>query len=151
MKIFYNGKQIRDNAGRFSNFKIRVKNFFKRVMFWSFIAGMVYGAFQIGQMSITPEYTKAAEIVETEFPLLDKICQAESSGRQFREDGKVLRGRVNASDIGICQINEPIWNDKARELGYDIYTEKGNKDMAKWLFVRYGSDPWRASKSIWSK
>ncbi len=88
-------------------------------------------------------------------PILQKICNAEVTGNkntpshQFKKNGAVVRGTTTPSDIGYCQISEIIWNDKARELGYDIYTEKGNKDMALWLFLHYGSEPWYLSKSNW--
>ena len=83
--------------------------------------------------------------------MLVKICKAESGLRQFNSKGDVLRGKVNRSDIGICQINEVINNDEARRLGYDIYTEQGNKDYAVWLYMHRGSEPWNSSKSIWNK
>ena len=95
---------------------------------------------------------KVVEIPIREFPpMLMKICKAESGLRQFNKDGSVLRGRVNPSDVGFCQINEPIWNDTARKLGYDIYTEQGNKDMAMYIYLNFGSDPWNSSKTGWSK
>ena len=99
-------------------------------------------------------YADAVKIVEKdrEFPkALQVICNAESGGKHFKDDGRVARGHVNPSDIGMCQINEPIWNDRARELGFDIFTEQGNKDMAMWLFDNYGTEPWNASKPVWIK
>ncbi len=86
-----------------------------------------------------------------DIPMLVKICNAESGGHQFKKNGDVLRGIVNPSDIGYCQISEYIWNDTARKMGMDIYTEKGNKDFAIWLFLRQGSAPWNSSRAGWSK
>ena len=82
---------------------------------------------------------------------LQAICNAESGGKHLKPNGRVIRGHVNPSDIGLCQINEPIWNDKAREMGFDIFTEEGNKAMALWLFDNYGTEPWNASKAGWIK
>ncbi len=88
--------------------------------------------------------------IEAEFPpILTKICFAESGGKQFNKNGSVVRGKTTPSDIGYCQIAETIWNDKARELGYDIYTLEGNKGFALWLFNHYGSEPWYLSKHNW--
>lgn len=84
-------------------------------------------------------------------PALQAICNAESGGKQFKADGHVTRGHINPSDIGICQINEPYWNDKARDLGFDIFTEEGNKKMAIWLFEHQGTEPWNSSKAAWIK
>lgn len=108
-------------------------------------------------VSVGYTHSAAAEIVYKEkaadvrqFPAaLQVICKAESTGKQFKPDGHVIRGHITPSDIGICQINEPIWNDKARDLGFDIYTEEGNKAMALWLFDHLGSEPWNSSKSAW--
>ncbi len=84
----------------------------------------------------------------SDYPILVRICNAESGGRQFRDNGDVVRGKVDPSDVGICQINEAINNDQARKLDYDIFTEKGNEDMAIWMFVNLGTQPWNASRCI---
>lgn len=108
------------------------------------------------------EPARAQSIIEipakSEFPpILQRICNAEVTGNpntpshQFNKNGSVVRGKTTPSDIGYCQINEPIWNDKARELGYDIYTEEGNKAFAVWLFNHYGSEPWYISKNNWKR
>lgn len=97
----------------------------------------VYAEIQtIKEVKIQPEFP----------PFLKRICDAESGGRQFNKNGSVIRGSVTPSDIGICQINEPINNDLARKLGYDIYTEEGNKAFALYLFNTRGTQPWNASK-----
>jgi hypothetical protein len=83
-------------------------------------------------------------------PALVTICTAESGGKH-EVNGKIVHGHVNPNDIGICQINQTIWGDKAYELGYEIRDVEGNKKMAKWLFYRYGTQPWNSSKHIWEK
>lgn len=113
---------------------------------WNYLNPIVVKA---DTVTVTVEVPKPLAIED--FPILMKICKAESGYKQFTSNGNVLRGKVTPSDIGICQINEPIWNDTARKRGYDIYTEKGNEDMAIWLFTHYGTEPWNASKFIWNK
>ncbi len=98
-----------------------------------------------------PVYAEVQTIKEVHIqpdfpPFLKKICNAESGGRQFNKDGSVVRGIVDKSDIGICQINERYNNDLARKLGYDIYTEEGNKAFALYLFNNRGTQPWLASQ-----
>ena len=111
---------------------------------WAYVGGIM--------TKMTTADTKIIYMQSTSTPaMLLKICKAESGLRQFDSNGNVLRGKVNPSDIGYCQINEPIWNDKARKLGYDIYTEQGNKDMALWIYNNYGDSPWDSSKSTWNK
>jgi hypothetical protein len=117
---------------------------------WASVAGYNYAKGNVAPLTVYAE--KITEVpVNTFPPMLTKICNAESGGKQFNKDGSVLRGRVNPSDIGFCQLNEPIWNDKARKMGLDIYTEQGNKDMALYIFSNYGTDPWNSSKVMWSK
>lgn len=114
---------------------------------WLFTAGVL-----MARSTIQPERVYAKETIEVpviqfeDIPLLVKICKAESGNRQFNSKGDVLRGRANPSDIGFCQINEYINNDYARKLGYDIYTEEGNKAFAVVLFLERGAQPWSASK-----
>jgi hypothetical protein len=156
INVLWNGKklcQIYPHATRWEVIKYKMARFFRKVIITAFFIGSIYGAFNLGKYTTKSEVTYAKDVVEIKndsFPaVLARICKAESGNRQFREDGRVLRGRTTPSDIGICQINETIWNDKARELGIDIYTEKGNKEMALWIFNNYGSDPWNASKKNW--
>ncbi len=135
--------------------------FLKRVLVgWAF-GIIILTAFGAGLYNQTPLLPVAeAQDKFSNYPLLVKICKAESQNRQFAKDGDVLRGSVTPSDIGYCQINEPTWNDTARNLGkdYDIYTEEGNKNMAINIFLHEGSDPWNSSKctairktNCWSK
>lgn len=93
------------------------------------------------------------EDVKTELPItLKRICSCESTGSpdnepiQFNADGSVLRGRINSQDVGMCQINEHYWLQKSLDLGYNIYTEEGNKLMALWIYNQSGTAPWRWSK-----
>lgn len=90
-----------------------------------------------------------------DIPMLQRICNAEVTGNpnvkshQFNRDGSVVRGKIDKSDIGYCQINERYNNDEARRLGYDIYTEEGNKAFAVYLFLNRGVQPWKASYEMW--
>ncbi len=97
------------------------------------------------------EVIKEVGVKFDDIPMLVKICKAESGGKQFKTNGDVMRGIVNPSDIGYCQINEYINNDEARRLGYDIYTEQGNKDYAVYLFMTRGTEPWNSSRNVWCK
>lgn len=153
-------REIYPHATRFQVLKWKIKEGLKWCVRKLFQVGMIggvgYAIFMAGAY-FNPVITYATQekevlVKDDSFPvILQKICMAESGGKQFKADGNVVRGRVNPSDIGYCQINEPIWNDKARQMGLDIYTEKGNKDMAKFIFENYGTDPWNSSKAGWKK
>lgn len=99
------------------------------------------------------------------YPLLKRICGAESAGgpenepRQFDDDGTPNWGwekhgegyaRVER-DVGACQINTWVWESTTRKMGLDVVnSEADNIKFAQFLFNRYGSSPWNASKSHWS-
>ena len=84
------------------------------------------------------------------YEILEKIAVCESQGKHFDDDGNVLIGQ-NKYDVGKYQINAKYWQELAEKLGYDIYTEEGNKAMALELYKRYGTKPWKWSKKCWSK
>lgn len=83
------------------------------------------------------------QLTDADLPrvLLD-ISWCESRDRQFNADGTVHRGEINPQDVGRWQINEHYWLEKSRELGFDIYTEEGNRAMALWIYNNQGVKPW---------
>lgn len=82
------------------------------------------------------------------YSILEKIAWCESKGRQFSLSGHVLRGK-NPNDMGKYQINQIVWGEKARMLGYDLRTEEGNEAMALVIFETEGTHAWRASRHCW--
>ena len=84
-------------------------------------------------------------------PILIEVARCESEYRQFDKNGKVIRGRAVADDIGVMQINEYFHGETAKKLGLDIYTTEGNVAYAKYLYSKYGLKPWSASAPCWNK
>lgn len=82
--------------------------------------------------------------------VLEDIAWCESRNRHFDKNGKVLRGVKNYYDIGKYQINIQYWGLRAKKLGYDLFTEEGNEAMALAIYERYGTGPWKWSRSCWS-
>jgi hypothetical protein len=76
---------------------------------------------------------------------LASIARCESGGRQYNTDGTVLRGVVNSKDVGEFQINEKYHLVDSIRLGYDIYTQEGNRAYAEHLYRNQGVQPWKAS------
>lgn len=83
-------------------------------------------------------------------PVLERIAECESGGKQFEENGSVVTGRLNSKDKGKFQINEFYWGEKAKELGHDIYTLEGNTAMARWIFENHGTGAWVHSSKCWN-
>ena len=79
-----------------------------------------------------------------------KIADCESGDKQFYPDGSLVRDGVTGTHVGVYQISLPVWGEKAKELGDDLTTEKGNIDFALRLYKMYGTAPWLASRdSCW--
>jgi hypothetical protein len=171
-KLFFGDKRLKDvyvGAKWYQVYIYKITRFirkavrlFAQVTVILFVVSIVAGSgYGFGKYTTQPIVTEGAvkEVVRIEvqklkfeeIPMLVKICNAESGGKQFEKNGNVLRGRVDKSDLGFCQINERYNNDEARRLGYDIYTEQGNKDFAIYLYLTRGTSPWEASRGTWSK
>ena len=131
-------------------------------MYFLLIAALIYGFLIPKNLSdvsrpIEKEPVKIEEKIKDVqphkvFPMkLQAICTCESGWKHYDENGKVLRGRINPDDIGICQINQNYWGDDAERLGLDIFTEEGNKKMAEWIYEKYGDNPWNWSRACWDK
>ena len=84
-------------------------------------------------------------------PILVDIARCESTFRQFDAHGDIIRGKINKADVGVMQINEKYHADKAAELGLNIYTVEGNVAYAKYLYDKFGAEPWRSSSKCWSQ
>lgn len=85
-------------------------------------------------------------------PIMYQVARCESTWRQYdQKTGKVLRGNVDANDVGVMQINERYHLDQSESLGYDIHTLEGNMKYARYLYRNQGLQPWSASKPCWSR
>ena len=78
---------------------------------------------------------------------LSVIAECESDNRHHDEHGNVLRGI--SGDIGMYQIS-PFWIETAERLGYDIESETGNEQMARWIALNdsRGFENWSASYDV---
>ena len=94
------------------------------------------------------------EYVESYFkddPILAEIARCESRFRHLNKSGGILRGEVNASDIGVMQINTKYHEGTADELGLNLHTLEGNLMYAQYLYEKEGTKPWRSSSPCWGK
>lgn len=83
-------------------------------------------------------------------PILVDIARCESTFRQFDPNGQVIRGRVNRADVGVMQINEKYHADEAVKMGMNIYTVEGNLAFGRYLYHKYGAQPWSSSSPCWA-
>lgn len=84
-------------------------------------------------------------------PIMQKIAYCESRNRQFDKDGSVLRGIVNAKDVGVFQINERYHLSDSQKMGISIHTVDGNMEYARHLYESQGTQPWSSSRPCWGK
>lgn len=158
MKIFYNGvrnkKLERDYDGRFTSWGRRFMKFVRRVVVFSSMVVGIWVVFLTG-MYINHVDTANAEVpvVKEELPpVLLRIAICESRNKHFAPSGQVL---LNANtndtvDVGRFQINT-VWFKKAGELKLDLMDEKGNEEMARYIYENKGTGPWSSSSKCWNK
>lgn len=139
-------------------FKNKVKSFFKKVMFWTVVIIAIAITVQYFRLAYPTTVTieKVKEVLvnqEISYPVLDRIMMCESGGKHISKNGQVIvNGNKNGSvDIGIMMINDRIWGAEATKLGLNLWVEKDNREFGKYLFAKYGSEPWVWSKSCWNK
>lgn len=82
-------------------------------------------------------------------PIMAEIARCESQFRHFDENGDIIRGELNKSDVGVMQINRYYHDKTAEKLGINLYTLEGNLEYAKYLFKKEGTSPWLASSECW--
>ena len=157
VRFYVNGVRQRDiwlHKTKWEVFKMKVKFIFKRIILVSMFAGSIYGAILLGA-NLFPVTTYAKEEVRIEVDktaeVMERVAQCESGGRQYDKNGRVIINKnTNGSvDYGMYQLNDRVWGAKATELGFDIMTEKGNRDMAYWLFRNKGTAIWTHSHACW--
>lgn len=85
----------------------------------------------------------------SDIPIMIEVAKCESRFRQYDKNGEVLRGEQNSLDRGVMQINEYYHNEDSDKLGYDILTLEGNTAYARYLFEKYGVQPWAPSSRCW--
>jgi hypothetical protein len=136
MRINYMGREVN---GRFSSFKIKFVRFTKRLMFWSFIAGLVYGSFQVGVSTNEVSYAKeivqvdnlGKKVEELKWEVVDVIQACESAGHT--EDDAIimydnnqagtLKGK-NVWSLGQLQWKVPTIQHYVKLLEGKVITQK---------------------------
>lgn len=85
----------------------------------------------------------------SDIPVMAEVAKCESRFRQHDSAGNVLRGEENSLDRGVMQINEFYHGEDSKKLGYDIMTIEGNTAYARYLYDKYGLQPWVSSSKCW--
>lgn len=153
-------------------FMVQIKFFVRQATIYSLIAIIVVSSYAstyfLGMLN-APIVAEAQVITQTVKdptipPVLLRINKAETHDNQFcsadaiarkychsYQKGEVLETtNTNGSvDIGEYAINNAAYGAQAMKLGYDIYTEQGNQDMATWIYQNVGTGPWYASEANW--
>ncbi len=105
---------------------------------------------QKGQTHTGKTVKQQVEEYFADIPALIKVAECESRFRQYDANGDVFRGVVPA-DVGVMQINERYWGDTADKIGVNLYTTEGNMQYARYLYLKEGLRPWKASSACWTK
>lgn len=84
-----------------------------------------------------------------DIPVMISIAKCESRFRQYDHAGRPLYNEDGTTAVGVMQIMYSVHGTKARELGMDIRTLKGNLAYARYLYKHAGTSPWSASRGCW--
>lgn len=80
-----------------------------------------------------------------------QVARCESTFQHTLADGSVLRGKVDAADTGVMQINKRYHNAKATTMGLNLDNLQDNMKYARFLYETQGTTPWNASSPCWGK
>ncbi|MFM2381677.1 MAG: hypothetical protein RLZZ76_444 [Candidatus Parcubacteria bacterium] len=80
-----------------------------------------------------------------------QVARCESTFRHTLEDGSVLKGKVDARDTGVMQINTGYHGAAANKLGLDLTVLEDNMAYARYLYNKLGTQPWSASSPCWGR
>ena len=148
----WNGKEVRDNRGRFTSYWKKIKWFCKRVVIGVGVCFIALGLYVGGQVNVKlPELIPVVEAEDTLAPILERIAKCESPSGHTK-NGKVVfaRNTNGTTDIGKFQINT-IWLPQAAELGLNLSVEEDNTKFAEWLYANRGTSDWFSSSKCWQK
>lgn len=162
IKVFVGDVRMRDiypYATRFQVFKWHAIRKARNLFILAGIAGVAYSGFQIGHKVSSAKIVYADRPVEvikeirTIPPVMKRIAKCESNDSHIDPKTGLVYMLANTNktvDVGKYMINT-VWHKKAVELGFDITTEKGNEDMAMWIYETRGTQDWKFSASCWNK
>ncbi len=90
-----------------------------------------------GEKYVRKFWTDRLPLVEAEKMI--EHARRESNFNQLRPDGRPYKvvpndPRDDTTAVGVMQIKESLWGNKAYEKGYDIFTLDGNLEFALWLY-----------------
>lgn len=137
MKIYYNGRRVRENNGRFSSFKKKVGNFIRKTFILSLVALSFYGVFKAGQY-ITPKeliYQKVeAEVQDTlkekidvlKNEVLDTLQACESTG--YTADSGLVKFDPHPTNKKVQEASIGLYQFKVSTIQYH-YKNLYNKDL----------------------
>ncbi len=84
-----------------------------------------------------------------DIPVMISVARCESTFRHTLADGSVLRGKVDARDTGVMQINLGYHGATTAKLGLDMENIYDNMAYARHLYETQGVQPWSASRPCW--
>lgn len=154
VRLYVNGERQKDvylHKTKWQIFKVKTKNFLKRLFWTILILAIAWGIYEAGSIK-DPKVVEVEVKVEEKAPVLERIAKCESPTGHFKNGQVALYGNKDTSvDIGKYMINSRIWSAKATSMGLNLMVEKDNETFAKYLYQNYGTEPWKWSKGCWNK
>ncbi len=79
---------------------------------------------------------------------IEQVIQCESGGRQYNDEGELIRGKAN--EIGIAQFKQETWDmfNKERGTNLDITSKEDQLDLIYWAFENGYQHHWTCFNEI---
>jgi len=167
MKIFYNGKRVRNVRGKSVLFKRRRRKIKLGLLLVALMAvpfipassSLSYVAEKTANYNFPDPCELESVVCKKELEarkqaMLQKIAECESGDNHYTPNGKdiVWGKKANVGiDVGRYQINTFYHLEPSMEMGLDIFKEDDNKKYAEYLYDKNGTQDWSASKKCWDK
>lgn len=143
-KIYYNGKRVRENNGRFSSLKIKIKNFFRKVFQLSMFGLALYVAFIVGRyiqpsesiinvIEAESKDTLASKIEELKNEVVDTVRECESRNNKnliYTFDPDPRQPNKQVASFGMYQYKLKTIVDYTKLLKNEVITERQALDIA---------------------
>jgi hypothetical protein len=120
-KIYYMGKRIRSRKEKFNLLKIKIRNFFRKVLLVSLLALVFVGIFKLGGLFNTKEVV----VVETQEVILDNLTQKVNELKgELLKDLKTCESQGYSEESGLITFDPHRTNTKVKPASIGLYQFK---------------------------
>jgi len=102
----------------------------------------------------TSEGRQIAEKIRQEFPdapIMVHVANCESTGLIHKENGQLIRSRIDGLGEGVFQVQMPVHRKRMSKMGLNPNNLDHYFTFVRQLYNESGLKPWKSSRPCWSK